>query len=186
MDVIDNICNKLNLNELDKIPALKDISAKTKVKPAHMGLAVMTIVLIFAVIGFGGKWLAFLIGFLYPAYMSFKAIETENETDDDKQWLTYWVVFSFMHVFDSLINFVLSIIPLYNVLKIAFNVWLWHPKTRGALVIYNNVIKNFLKKYEGVIDDQLEGIKKKVDEAQPMINNAARDLKREAVNKVIS
>ena len=34
-----------------------------------------------------------VVGFVYPAYMSFKAIETEDDVDDDIQWLTYWVVF---------------------------------------------------------------------------------------------
>jgi receptor expression-enhancing protein 5/6 len=33
-----------------------------------------------------------MVGVLYPAYISFKAIETPH-LDDDKQWLTYWVVF---------------------------------------------------------------------------------------------
>jgi len=34
-----------------------------------------------------------LVGFIYPAYASFKAIETTGK-DDDTQWLIYWVVYA--------------------------------------------------------------------------------------------
>lgn len=37
--------------------------------------------------------LTLLIGTIYPMYMSFKAIESE-EKEDDTQWLIYWVIYS--------------------------------------------------------------------------------------------
>ena len=40
-----------------------------------------------------------LVGTLFPIYWSVKAIESA-ETDDDKQWLTYWVVFSCLMITD--------------------------------------------------------------------------------------
>jgi receptor expression-enhancing protein 5/6 len=42
----------------------------------------------------GSFLLSGLIGFMYPAYKSFKALES-NSLDDDKFWLTYWTVYSF-------------------------------------------------------------------------------------------
>ena len=186
MQVLDNICDRLNLHELEKVQVLKDLSVKTNVKPAYMGLAAITVVALFAIIGHGGTWLSFLIGFLYPAYKSFKALETKDDSNDDKQWLTYWVVFSFMHVFEDALAIVLSIIPFSNVLKIAFNIWLFHPRTKGALVIYESFLRDFLHKYESKIDAKIEALQKTVGDSQPLLENAARDLKREAVNRVIS
>lgn len=186
MEHLDNVCAKLNLNELEKVQLLKDLSVKTGVKPAYFGLAGIAIATVFALIGYGGTWLSFLVGFLYPAYMSFKAIESKEDSDDDKQWLTYWVVFGFMHVFSWLIDLVLSILPFYTIIKTAFYVWLFHPKTKGALVIYNKVIKDLLSKYESKIDEQLDGLKKKVAETQPAFQNAVKDAQREAINRVIS
>ena len=186
MEHIDKICEKLNLNELERVQFLRDLSAKTHVKPAYFGLGAIAVASLFALVGYGSTILFFLIGFLYPAYMSYKAIETKSDPDDDKQWLTYWVVFSFIHVFDPILNIVLSVIPFTLILKLAFNIWLLHPKTKGALLIYNRVIRDLLKKYESKIDSHLDNVKKTVEEAQPMLQNATRDLKREAINKVIS
>ena len=46
----------------------------------------------------GPELLVDLVGFVYPMYASLKAIETFSK-DDDKQWLTYWVVFSLFKVY---------------------------------------------------------------------------------------
>merc|ERR1740129_2313780 len=37
----------------------------------------------------GGKFISDLACFGYPAYMSFKAIDTIETLEDDIQWLTY-------------------------------------------------------------------------------------------------
>ena len=41
----------------------------------------------------GASVLSAAVGFFYPSYMSFKAVKSE-EKEDDKQWLTYWVVYN--------------------------------------------------------------------------------------------
>ena len=37
-----------------------------------------------------------LLGQLYPAYKSFKALHTKS-SEDIKKWVTYWVIFSLWH-----------------------------------------------------------------------------------------
>lgn len=86
----------------------------------------------------GMKLISDLIGFLYPAYMSFKAIET-TETVDDTQWLSYWVVFSMFSILESACGFLVEWIPFYFAIKILFFAWLFHPKSMGAAVVYKNV-----------------------------------------------
>jgi len=44
-------------------------------------------------VGFASFFLGSFVGFVYPAYMSLKSIETKTGSDD-KQWLTYWLVYS--------------------------------------------------------------------------------------------
>ena len=43
-------------------------------------------------LGVGQVYITTAIGVLYPAFMSFVALETED-IEDDKLWLTYWVVY---------------------------------------------------------------------------------------------
>jgi receptor expression-enhancing protein 5/6 len=185
MEVIDQICTKLNLNELEKIQPLKEVSAKIGVKPAHIGLGVIALLSLFALLEFGTRWVGFFVGFLYPAYKSFKAIETSTDKSDDKLWLTYWVVFGFLTVFDGLFMFLFSFIPFFGVLKIAFNVWLFHPKTKGALVIYEKVLRNLLKKYESRIDSSINKIGEKIEESKPLLNDVAAAVKKEGINQLI-
>lgn len=85
----------------------------------------------------GAKLVTDLISFLYPAYASLKALDTDGEAVRDTQWTTYWIVFTFI----SLIEPVLSwIVPFYYVIKVAFFAWMFHPKFQGASFIYIHAI----------------------------------------------
>jgi receptor expression-enhancing protein 5/6 len=65
----------------------------------------------------GAKLLVDLVGFVYPAYMSFKSMDTN--AGDDTQWLTYWICFSAMSITETMLSFVTALIPMYFWLKIA-------------------------------------------------------------------
>jgi len=183
MEVLDSICTKLSLNELEKFQPLKELSAKAGVKPAHIGLGIVALALILVLLGYGTSLIGFLVGFLYPAYMSFKALESKDDGEDDKHWLTYWVVFGSMNVFNKPINFVFSFIPFLSLVKIGFYVYLFHPKTKGALVIYKSFLRPMLSKYQDKIDENI----KKVGEAAVKIGEEVGEkAKREAINRVVS
>ncbi|GMH87048.1 hypothetical protein TL16_g10733, partial [Triparma laevis f. inornata] len=88
----------------------------------------------------GIKLISDLVGFVYPAYASFKAIDSADP-NDDTQWLTYWVVFAIFSILESACGFIVSWIPFYFFIKLAFLVWLYHPNTMGAVVVYTQVIR---------------------------------------------
>lgn len=60
--------------------------------------------------------------------------------------MTYWVVFGFVTVFDKILSFVLFFLPAYYSFKILFFIWLFYPRTEGAEIIYNKVVRPNLNK----------------------------------------
>ena len=93
------------------------------------------------VFGIGASYITCIIAVGYPVFMSFLALEREDDDDSDKQWLTYWVVFGFVNIVDQYAGFILRFIPFYYFLKMAFLIWLFHPKTLGATTIYNSYLR---------------------------------------------
>ena len=72
--------------------------------------------LLLITLGFS-RFLIDLVGLLYPAYASIRAIET-LDTKDDTQWLTYWLIFCVLKVFETICAFLLPLIPFYLYIKV--------------------------------------------------------------------
>jgi hypothetical protein len=96
---------------------LKQVEAQTGYSKTYFFVAGVAIVTgILTAVG-GAKLIVDLLGFVYPAYMSFKAMDT-SDSGDDTQWLTYWVVFSFLSILESMLGFIIFLIPFYFWIKI--------------------------------------------------------------------
>ena len=140
--VVQGQLNTLD-SELNKYPVLRDLEQKTKVPKAYgvLGLAVSAVFLIFFNLFGLASPISNLIGWGLPAYLSIKAIETPC-TNDDKQWLTYWIVFGTFNLIESMaLRPILYWVPMYFVFKTLFTIWLFLPATRGAETLYFNVIR---------------------------------------------
>jgi len=119
---------------------LRDLEKKTGHSKVYFFVAGILAILC-TVYGLGGmKLMSDIFAFAYPAYMSFKAIESADPVDDT-QWLTYWVVFALFSIVENAMSFLVSWIPFYYVIKCGFFLWLYHPKFMGAGLIYKQVVK---------------------------------------------
>ncbi|KAJ6764252.1 HVA22-LIKE PROTEINS [Salix koriyanagi] len=63
---------------------------------------------------------------LYPLYASVIAIESPNR-EDDKQWLAYWILYSFLTLTEMLLQPLLEWITLWYSLKLVLAAWLVLP-----------------------------------------------------------
>jgi hypothetical protein len=68
---------------------------------AVLGLGALYFLLIF--FNIAGMFLVNTAGFIIPAYYSLDALFSAGKTDDT-QWLTYWVVYAFLTVIESMVN----------------------------------------------------------------------------------
>ncbi|XP_030932472.1 HVA22-like protein f [Quercus robur] len=81
---------------------------------------------------------------LYPLYASMRAIESPTSLDD-QQWLTYWVLYSLITLFELSCWKVLAWFPIWPYMKLVFGLWLVLPIFNGAAYIYMNLVRKYVK-----------------------------------------
>ncbi|MFM7854556.1 MAG: HVA22/TB2/DP1 family protein, partial [Flammeovirgaceae bacterium] len=113
-------------------------------------------------LGIFDSFITNIVGTLFPAYLSMRSIET-FETDIEKQWITYWVLFSLFNLLDKLSVIFIFYLPFYYFIKYIFLVWLFLPNFNGASILYDTFSSNHLKKVETIIDKNI--IKKRMSDS---------------------
>jgi receptor expression-enhancing protein 5/6 len=150
--------------ELSKYPALNNLEKQAGVPKAYgvIGLAALYFFLI--IFNMGGQLLTNLAGFVIPGYYSLGALFTHN-TADDTQWLTYWVVFAFFTVLESLINIVYWF-PFYFVFKFIFLLWLSLPPFRGAEIVFRSFLVPTMGRHFAGPGSTASGVRSRADKAE--------------------
>lgn len=92
---------------------------------------------------FGPGMLCNSIGFIYPAYASYKAIESKLR-DESTHWIMYWIIYTFFSVIETFSNAIVYYFPFYFAVKFGLLMWLFSPNTMGAGFVYTNFLKDYL------------------------------------------
>ncbi|KAI0226156.1 ER membrane protein DP1/Yop1, partial [Massospora cicadina] len=137
-----DICDK----ELSHYPIFVRLEALTGINKVYLVGSAIGVFTLMVIINCAGGLLSSLLGWIYPAYASFKALETANK-DDDTQWLTYWCVYGFLHILEHFSDYLLHWIPFYYLAKSIFLVWLFHN--------YFRCLCNLLAKAAPIIDSYI-------------------------------
>ncbi|ETB59246.1 hypothetical protein YYC_03482 [Plasmodium yoelii 17X] len=168
---------------LKNYPFIIEFGYKIGIKPSYIVVFGGSALFISLVLGWGAALICNLVGFAYPAYQSFKAVESQGHAET-KLWLTYWVVFSLFFFIEYLIDIILFWVPFYYVIKLLFLLYLYMPQVRGAETVYNYVIRPILLKHEKAIDDTVHKISQTAtNHLNQFTGNIAEKLVQEGVRR---
>ncbi|XP_068643667.1 HVA22-like protein a isoform X2 [Aristolochia californica] len=73
-------------------------------------------------------------------YASIRAIETESRLDD-QQWLTYWVLYSLITLFELTFAKIIEWLPFWSYAKLVLTCWLVIPYFSGAAHVYERFVR---------------------------------------------
>lgn len=127
---------------------------------------------------------------LYPLYASVKAIESESK-DDDQQWLTYWILYSFFALLEMVAAPVFTWIPFWSSVKLVCACWLVLPQFRGAYNVYEWFIRGKLLKHKSSFMQSLSESQRRFlqllnPEARALLEQYIQENGMEAFDNVIA
>ncbi|KAK3053846.1 ER membrane protein DP1/Yop1 [Extremus antarcticus] len=131
--------------ELSKYPQLQNFEQQTSVPKVYVVLGLGALYFFLVFFNIAGEFLVNTAGFALPAYWSMEAIFTMGKADDT-QWLTYWVVYAFLTVFESMVNAVYWF-PFYYTFKFVFIMYMALPQTQGAQVVFRTVMEPLFSRF---------------------------------------
>mmetsp|Transcript_23613 Transcript_23613/g.75920 ORF Transcript_23613/g.75920 Transcript_23613/m.75920 type:complete len:168 (-) Transcript_23613:101-604(-) len=100
-----------------------------------------------------GSLICNLLGLVYPAYASYKVVQTHS-VDAYMKWLMYWTILSLFALAELFVDPLSAWIPLYYEMKIGFIAWL--AIFDGAATVYTSGVVPILDAYEPQIDRAIE------------------------------
>ncbi|KAL9610323.1 MAG: hypothetical protein Q9167_004954 [Letrouitia subvulpina] len=136
------------LMQLSKYPVLNNFEKQTSVPKVYAFLGIVGIYFFLVFFNIAGEFLVNFAGFIIPGYYSLEALFSTGKSDDT-QWLTYWVVYAFLTVFESLVNAVYW----FRMLKL------------GAQIVFRSLIQPVFSRYFSHNNSTAANLRSQADQA---------------------
>ena len=94
-------------------------------------------------------------------------------------WCIYWTVMALYTAGTQVSDRFVFWLPMYSEAKVAFVVYLWHPRTQGALYVYDAFVAPFLARHETAIDRHIDETRVSVGDVIARRARAAVEFARE-------
>jgi hypothetical protein len=117
------------------IPTIHDYFPNKKVGREIIFLSFILVILSFLYLVGAARVVVDFTGVLYPIYASVSALENKT-LHGDTQWIAYWVIHAAIRLSERILYPILSLIPMYLLIKLVFFAWLYHPDFCGARQLY--------------------------------------------------
>ncbi|OCK81759.1 hypothetical protein K432DRAFT_380984 [Lepidopterella palustris CBS 459.81] len=156
-----------HLSQLDKqlsqYEILNNFEKQTSVPKVYviLGLGALYFFLIF--FNIAGEFLVNVAGFIIPGYYSLSALFSATKADDT-QWLTYWVTYAFLTVFESAVSAVYWF-PFYYTFKFILVLWMALPQTNGAQIIFRSFLRPVFSRYFSQSGSTAANLRAQADQA---------------------
>ncbi|KAI6228186.1 Receptor expression-enhancing protein [Aphelenchoides besseyi] len=129
---------------------LQHIEQNTGLQREHLAYGLLVTISIYLLVGTHAGFLCGLIGFVYPASATVRAMRSQK-LKEDKLWLSYWITFGLLTCVESVAHDrLLHWCPAYWFLKAIFLVALYAPQTRVALKLQKKIIEPTVNKLDQI------------------------------------
>ena len=151
MDKFQNLIKVLSKHGKN-LPFMNLLSQKTKLEPGLILLGTLLLITLLLLLFTGLQIPTLIVTLVYPGYQTLRALDRQK---DETDWLIYWTVFGIYTLLEELLFFIFNLIPLYSLLRLGVFVYLWLPKTQGALVIYELAVSPLFAKNRATLQSKI-------------------------------
>jgi len=131
----------------DKVPQVKKFAQDQGVNSGLFVAIGLVFFSLFMIIFHGFEIAITSYTVVYPGVASIRAIESKG-TEDDKHWLTYWMVVGALEVAETFLCFIFWFIPYWGLIR--FGLFVWLISFNGAEVMYG-ILKPIVKAHSKAI-----------------------------------
>ena len=123
---------------------------------------------------------------MFPRHPTHQALEKHKRKPEAlRGWCIYWVVIALYTVGAQIADRFVFWLPMYCEAKVAFVTYLWHPRTQGALYIYDTFVAPFLAKHEPDIDRRIDETRASVGDVVVRNSRGAVEFVRNKITNLL-